>query len=139
MTKGPGNRAFSFSGEERAKLRRIHRLQDMRVEARVERASAIVRLPVARQRDELHVPRPGGAVAPDASRDLVAVEPRKTDVDDGDVGPRLSRAIEPFGAAAREESLVLPRAEEHSQGLARIGSIFDDEHALGPQLARRSL
>src|SRR5688572_31288656 len=109
----------------------------MHVEARLEGARAIVRLSVARQRDEPHVPRPRGALAPDAPGDLVAVEAGQADIDDRDIGPRLARAVEPLGAAAREEDLVVPRAEEHPQGLTRVAAILDDEHALGPHLMRR--
>src|SRR5207247_9454105 len=71
------------------KLLRVHGLDEVNVEAGGPRPLEVVRLTVARHRDE---PRPGN-VGADAPGDLVTVDARQADVDQRDVGPEAPRPV----------------------------------------------
>src|SRR5216117_4239546 len=78
------------------------------VEAGGPRPLEVVRLTVARYRDE---PRPGN-VGADAPGDLVTVDARQADVDQRDVGPEAPRLVHAGVTVARLVDLVTEQVEQ---------------------------
>ena len=82
--------------DEREHAARVHRLDQVGVEARLLAALAIVLLAVTGERDEPAAP---AELIADAPRQLVAVHDRKADVEDGDVGRVILDRGQPIAPA----------------------------------------
>ncbi len=70
-------------------------------------------------------------LVPDAPRDLVSVEARKTDVDDGHFGTHGLQELESAVAAFRLEHAVASVLEHEAEHLACIATVLDQEDPSG--------
>src|SRR5262245_11954450 len=77
--------------------RRVDGLHEVRVEAGLLGARAVLRLAVAGERDELD---PASEAVPEPARHLVAVDVGQPDVDEHDVGRARERRVDPLLARA---------------------------------------
>src|SRR5690348_378071 len=105
----------------------------MIVEAGLERALSVGALSVASQRDEtlwLVI------LTSDEACDLVAVEDRQAEVDEGEIGMQAGGGAHAFGAVGRLEHLVPFVLEEDLQHLPRVVVVFHDEHATADDRTR---
>jgi hypothetical protein len=103
----------------------------MMVEPRKVRALERIRRSIARQSDEEH-PSVGPTIrlGPESAGDLIAVEARKSDVDEGHIG-RLCSQEPQTGIAFLSVNYLMPiELEHHAKHLASIAIVFNDEHAL---------
>src|SRR5207247_546471 len=113
------------------KLLRVHGLDEVNVEAGGPRPLEVVRLTVARHRDE---PRPGN-VGADAPGDLVTVDARQADVDQRDVGPEAPRRL--YRPAVQLDEVAHEReadAEPATRALERAVALHEQVEHAGQQL-----
>src|SRR5512147_879186 len=100
----------------------------MGVEPGRARSPMVLLLAVARQRHEKHPPPEHG---PDAPADLVAVDTRQPDVDEGDVGGGRERELHALWAIARHLHTVAGERENPLQSLSYVVVVLDEEDMAG--------
>ena len=101
----------------------IDGLDEVIVESGLRRPLAIARVAVFRQREQQH--RMTVGLVTDAPRDLVPVETRKTDVDDGHFRTHLLKELEPAVAGFCFEHPVASVLEHDAEHLACIATVLD--------------
>ncbi|HEY2403764.1 MAG TPA: hypothetical protein VGI23_25655 [Steroidobacteraceae bacterium] len=112
----------------------------MMVEPRTARALERIGRPIARQSDEEH-PSAGATIRlrTEAAGDLVAVQARKADVDEGHIGRLGSQELQAGAAFFGVNHLMPIELQHHPKHLASIAIVFDDEHASVAGLHARPL
>jgi len=108
------------------------------VEAGLLRAPAIVRIAVAGQRDEICARTGHGA---QATRHLVAVHAGQADVDEGHCRGLGASDLESLRAVAGRFDVVTVELEQHTQRIACVGVVLDEQYeghgGLSPYHARQ--
>src|SRR5262245_46858248 len=105
----------------------VHRLGQVRIEPDALRAKPNLQSAVAGDGNQEHAVSMGFG----AHRfgDGIAVETRKTKIDQHDVGAGGANALEPPGSAIRLVYPVSPRLQERAEPLAEIAVVLDDDDA----------
>ena len=99
------------AGDQVLQGRRVHRLDQVMVETGVGGALLVVlAAAIARERDEDDVPQRG--ILAREPRDLVPVDPGKTDVDEHDVGGMGARGVDCVVAVGDDADVVPEQLEE---------------------------
>ena len=96
----------------------------MRIEARLARTADVLRLAVARERDEIG---PVHSQRVQAPRDLVPVDFREPDVHERDLGDVKARELDPLRPRRRGGHVVAVELEKRTQGFPGVVMILDDE------------
>src|SRR5439155_10553379 len=119
------SRSRRSGGEQALELVGVDRLDQVRVEAGVEGLPAVVDPPVARERYEKGL---AARRRPHLLRHLVAVEARKADVDEGDLGAMFQEQLDRPRTVLRLLHDVTPELEEGPERQPVIRVVFDDEN-----------
>src|SRR5689334_573892 len=99
------------------------RLHEMRIESRLARAPAVLRVAPGRDGDQEH---PAPEPVADAPADLVTVEAGKSDVDERDLGGAGQRDVHAGGPVTGHLDAMAAELQGPAQGLAHVVVVLDD-------------
>ncbi|HEX9619571.1 MAG TPA: hypothetical protein VF989_05530 [Polyangiaceae bacterium] len=102
----------------------VDRFDQVRKKAGLSGAFAIARLPIARYRDEPELSEL--RERPQAARELVAVEPRQSDVEQRHVRTLRTRDGDRLVGTGSGHRVVAEDGQELGQKLERVGVVVDD-------------
>ncbi len=106
-------------------LRRIGRLDQVRIETRLRRLALVLRLPPTRER---HDPDIRTALPANAATRLVAVHAGHTDVEHDDRCAKIRQRCEPRFAVVRHPHGAAHALDEEGHGIGGVAVIVDHEH-----------
>src|SRR5437773_4551765 len=105
----------------------FHRLDEVRVEASLERACPVLRSTVTADGDQYHV-----AIAEFTTQrpcNLVSVHAGQSDVQQHEIRAIFPRNVHRFGACRRDADVVVHELQQRGKAGDRVGIIIDDENA----------